>query len=94
MLDTMEGVEVAITGNRRLRFDSGEAIKDAAVAGMGIALMPSFLAADDVRHHRLVRLFPNWAGREITINAVYPNRKHLAAKVRQFIDMLVTHFQS
>nr|WP_310616463.1 LysR family transcriptional regulator [Pantoea cypripedii] len=88
------GAEVAIAGNRRLRFDSGEAIKDAAVAGMGIALMPSFLAADDVHHQRLVRLFPAWAGRDIAINAVYPHRKHLAAKVRQFIDMLVMHFPS
>jgi DNA-binding transcriptional LysR family regulator len=89
-----EGIEVTISGNRRLRFDSGEAIKDAAVAGMGIALLPSFLAADDLHHHRLVKLFPNLSGKDIAINAIYPNRKHLAAKVRRFIDMLVMHFPS
>ncbi|MBP2171229.1 DNA-binding transcriptional LysR family regulator [Erwinia toletana] len=89
-----DGVEVSISGNRRLRFDSGEAIKDAAVEGMGIALMPSFLAADDLHNHRLVKLFPHYAGKQIPINAIYPNRKHLAAKIRQFIDMLVINFQA
>lgn len=89
-----DGVEVSIKGNHRLRFDSGEAIKDAAVEGMGIAFLPSFLAADDLRKHRLVNLFPMYSGNEIAINAIYPNRKHLTAKVRQFIDILTMHFQA
>ncbi|MFP1890510.1 LysR family transcriptional regulator [Lonsdalea quercina] len=88
-----DGTEVSVAGNRRLRFDSGEAIKDAAVGGMGIAFLPSFLAEDDLRHNRLVKLFPNYSGKKITINAIYPHRKHLAAKVRQFIDALTMNFQ-
>jgi DNA-binding transcriptional LysR family regulator len=52
------------------------------------------LPADDLHHHRLVKLFPNLSGKDIAINAIYPNRKHLAAKVRRFIDMLVMHFPS
>ncbi|MFE8103133.1 LysR family transcriptional regulator [Brenneria goodwinii] len=87
-----DGTEVSITGNRRLRFDSGEAIKDAAAEGMGIAFLPSFLTVDDLHNKRLVNLFPRYSGKEISINAIYPNRKHLTAKVRQFIDMLVMHF--
>ncbi|WP_410014766.1 LysR family transcriptional regulator [Sodalis sp. C49] len=87
-----DGTPVLIDGRRRLRFDSGEAIKDAAVEGMGIAYLPSFLAEDDARKNRLVKLFPQYQGSEIPIHAIYPDRRHLAAKVRLFIDMLVQHF--
>ena len=88
-----DGIIVSVDGNRRLRFDSGEAIKDAAVEGMGIAFMPSFLAESDVLAKRLVKVLPEYQGNEIPIHAIYPNRKHLAAKVRLFIDMLVLNLQ-
>lgn len=91
LLRNKDGIETSITGNRRLRFDSGEAIKDAAVEGMGLAFLPSFLADADVQINRLVKLFPMYSGKEIPINAIYPNRKHLSAKVRRFIDMLVSN---
>ncbi|WP_034943297.1 LysR family transcriptional regulator [Erwinia oleae] len=92
-LKNNDGEEVFVTGNRRLRFDSGEAIKDAAVEGMGIAFLPSFLADGDLHKKRLVKLFPTFSGKETPINALYPSRRHLAAKVRLFIDMLTTHFE-
>ena len=88
-----DGIIVSVDGNRRLRFDSGEAIKDAAVEGMGIAFVPSFLAESDVLAKRLVKVLPEYQGNEIPIHAIYPNRKHLAAKVRLFIDMLVLNLQ-
>jgi len=88
-----DGIIVSVDGNRRLRFDSGEAIKDAAVEGMGIAFMPSFLAESGVVAKRLVKVLPEYQGNEIPIHAIYPNRKHLAAKVRLFIDMLVLNLQ-
>ncbi|UTV99871.1 LysR family transcriptional regulator [Marinomonas rhizomae] len=88
------GKDVTIAGTQRLRFDSGEAVKDAAVEGMGVAFLPSFLAVDDLQKNRLVKLFPEYSGKEIPIHAIYPNRKHLAAKVRKFIDMLTINLQN
>ena len=64
LLSNKDGIETSITGNRRLRFDSGEAIKDAAVEGMGLAFLPSFLADADVQTNRLVKLFPMYSGKK------------------------------
>ncbi|EPG2413613.1 LysR family transcriptional regulator [Klebsiella pneumoniae] len=82
------GQEIVIDGPSRLRFDSGEALHQAALAGMGIAFLPSFLAEPDVCAGRLLQLFPDVGGRDIPIHAVYPHRRHLAARVRLFIDRL------
>jgi DNA-binding transcriptional LysR family regulator len=44
---------------------------------------------DDLDAGRLVRLLPEYRPVEMSMNAVYPHRHHLSAKVRTFIDMLV-----
>ena len=57
----------------------------------GIALMAGFLVHDDLEQGRLVRLLPEYRPVEFSMNAVYPHRHHLSAKVRTFIDLLVQH---
>lgn len=84
------GQEIVIDGPSRLRFDSGEALHQAALAGMGIAFLPSFLAEQDLRAGRLRQLFPEVGGRDIPIQLVYPHRRYLAARVRWFIDRLAS----
>ncbi|WP_208910517.1 substrate binding domain-containing protein [Paracidovorax avenae] len=86
--DAQSGREMVIDGPARLRFDSGEALHQAALAGMGIAFLPAFLVEQDLRAGRLVQLFPDVGGREIPIQLVYPHRRYLAARVRLFIDRL------
>jgi hypothetical protein len=49
------------------------------------------LVADDLEQGRLVRLLPQYRPVEFSMNAVYPHRHHLSAKVRSFIDLLVHH---
>jgi DNA-binding transcriptional LysR family regulator len=62
--------------------------REAAVAGLGIAFLPSFLCAAEIRRKRLVPILEKFlpAGREIHV--VYPARRHLAAKTRAFLDYL------
>ncbi|HIE1389162.1 TPA: LysR family transcriptional regulator [Pseudomonas aeruginosa] len=86
--DAVDDCAIVIDGPARLRFDSGEALHQAALAGMGIAFLPSFLVETDLRAGRLVQLFPNVGGGELPIHLVYPHRRHLAARVRLFIDRL------
>lgn len=76
------------TAPARLRFDSGEALHQAALAGMGIAYLPDFLVDHDLRAGRLVQVLPGVGGGEMPIQVVYPHRRHLAARVRLFIDRL------
>lgn len=71
--------------------NSGEALREVALAGAAVCLMAGFLAQDDLESGRLVRLLPDYRTVELSMNAVYPHRHHLSAKVRTFIDMLVDH---
>lgn len=92
-LVTSSGSEVSIDGGRKLRFDSGEAIRESALQGMGVAFLPSFLVNDDVESGRLEKLLPNYGGKRLPIQVVYVSRNHLAQKIRLFIDGLVKHRQ-
>lgn len=69
--------------------DTGRA---AAVAGIGLVLTAPFMVADLLESGALVPLLPSYRTQEFEINAFYPHRRHLSAKVRAFIDMLVTWF--
>jgi DNA-binding transcriptional LysR family regulator len=80
---------VQISGN--LISNSGETLLLAALQGVGIWLAAGFLVADDLESGRLVRLLPEYRPVEMSMNAVYPHRHHLSAKVRSFIDLLVHH---
>jgi DNA-binding transcriptional LysR family regulator len=82
-------VSVRISGN--LVTNSGETLRLAALQGIGIALAAGFLIGDDLQTGRLIRLLPEYRPVEMSINAVYPHRHHLSAKVRSFIDLLVRH---
>ncbi len=86
-----DGESAIINGGRLLHFDSGEAIREAAMLGMGIAFLPSSLLAKDITDGRLVQVLPDMRGPKTPIQVIYPSRKHLAAKIRLFIDGLIAY---
>ena len=68
--------------------NSGDLTRHLALAGQGIALLPTFLVGDDLRAGRLVRLLAAAEPEPIPIHVVYPHRRFLQAKVRVFVDRL------
>jgi DNA-binding transcriptional LysR family regulator len=74
---------------RRLRFDDVQAIADAALEGCGLARLPQWLAAPHLREGRLVPLMTNEHTHLNDIHAVWPQTRHLPAKIRVAIDALV-----
>src|SRR5215831_363095 len=91
--DGPEGEQsVDATGN--LRANSDNALRLAAVHGQGLALAPSFLLIDEIKAGRLVPLLGEFLQTEHAINAIYPHRHYLSAKVRMFIDLLAKHFHA
>jgi DNA-binding transcriptional LysR family regulator len=80
---------VRISGN--LITNSGETLRLAALQGAGVCLAAGFLVHHDLEAGHLVRLLPEYRPVEFSMNAVYPHRHHLSAKVRTFIDMLAQH---
>lgn len=87
-LEGPQGVEtVRVEG--RLRTNSSEVVREAALAGLGIALRSTWDVGPDLKAGRLVHVLPEWTGgRRIAVHAVYPSRRHLEQKVRVFIAHL------
>lgn len=82
------GSWIKAPGRSRLRLDSGEALRDAALAGLGIAFLPDFLVADDLAAGRLRQILPGLQSDDVTIVALYPDKRLLEPRVRRFIDLM------
>ena len=72
--------------------DNGDALRLAAVAGLGITLLPTFIVGADLNEGRLQTVLDDYCPPDLSINAVYPSRRYLSARVRTFIDFLAASF--
>ncbi|GES42576.1 DNA-binding transcriptional LysR family regulator [Rhizobium sp. ERR 922] len=73
----------------RLITNSSEVVREAVIAGLGIALRSTWDIGPELRDGRLVQVLPAYEGsHNVTLSAVYPSRQFLPAKVRVFIDFL------
>lgn len=75
-----------------LETNSAIAFREAAIHGQGIILTPAPLVFDYLRAGTLVPILSEFLPKQFSIDALYPNREHLPAKVRTFIDLLVKNF--
>lgn len=64
----------------------------AALAGMGVTGLPSFVAEDALLEGALERVLPQWHLLTVSVYAATPTRKHMPARTRAFIDFLVETF--
>ena len=78
-----ERAQIALAG--RITADDFEALRALAVLGWGIALLPSFLCAEEAKERKLVSVLPNWRGDSVTISVVYPAQRFVSPKIRAFI---------
>ena len=82
---------ISVSGN--LRANNGEALRTAAIAGQGLAYLPTFIVADDLRAGTLVALELDQPTVEFGgIYAVFLPDRHPAAKLRAFIDFIANRF--
>ncbi len=80
-----------------LRANDSEALMDAALAGLGIVLLATWLVGPEMRAERLVEALPDWEaaiapGPEPAIWGVYPPKRVVSPKVRVFLDFLERRF--
>ena len=80
-----------VRGQPRLRADNGEMLRAAAVAGLGICILPSFIAAPGFENGTLVPLLADFPMEEGALQAVMPSRA-TTARVRALVDFLVARF--
>ncbi|PKU26488.1 LysR family transcriptional regulator [Telmatospirillum siberiense] len=91
---TLEGQRWAVEVHGRLRVDNGDALREAALGGVGIVTLPSFIVGRDLQAGSLVPLLSEYIPQDLAIHAVYPHNRHLSPKVRAFVDFLVEHIGS
>lgn len=80
--------EIAVRVSGCLRANNGNALRQAAVAGLGVVATPVFMACDDLRAGRLEQVLRDYMPPRRGIHVVYPHNRHLSAKVRAFVDFL------
>ncbi|MGH7161415.1 MAG: LysR substrate-binding domain-containing protein, partial [Acetobacteraceae bacterium] len=78
-----------VTPRSRISANNGEIVRDAAIAGLGLAVLPLFIVVDALRSGELIHVLSDQEPLPDTIYAVYPPVRHLPRRVRAFIDHLV-----
>ena len=68
--------------------NNGDVLIEAAIAGTGIALQPTFIAGAAVKEGKLKVILPEHEPEPMALYAVYAHRQLLASKVRSFIDFI------
>ncbi|MBP1150243.1 MULTISPECIES: LysR family transcriptional regulator [Methylocaldum] len=85
-----ETTVVKVTGN--MEANVADALRMAAINGLGLVLLPTYMVGQDIRKGRLNPVLTDYVPAPLEIHAVYPHRKHLSAKVRTFVDFLSERF--
>lgn len=85
-----DGVVVSVSS--RIDIANGEALREAAIAGLGIAVLPTFIIHDAVRRGALSIILEKHMKPPIAMYALYPSKRNQTARARAFIDFLVHDF--
>lgn len=92
MRDNGEMFSVSVSGP--IEVNSPIATRTAALAGLGFAPLPDFIADPALESGELVSVLDEWVPRDGGIFAVYPHRRYLPAKIRVFVDFLAQWFRT
>ncbi|MGX9741289.1 LysR family transcriptional regulator [Pseudocitrobacter corydidari] len=72
----------------RLSTDSLYVAKNAALAGLGIAIVSSWTVEEDLAQGRLVELLPDWQAAALPVHLVYPWARYYPTRLRKFLDLM------
>jgi DNA-binding transcriptional LysR family regulator/transcription elongation GreA/GreB family factor len=90
--ETEEG-PVAMRAGAKIVVDERGFLREAAIAGLGIVMLPDILVAEDLASGRLHRVLDDFQTIELTVNALHPHGRHAPASVRAFLDHLAVCFR-
>ncbi|MNN13008.1 HTH-type transcriptional regulator DmlR [compost metagenome] len=82
------GKAQAIQVAGRMRANNGEMLRDAAIAGMGVTYLPTFIVGQALADGRLVTVLDEWVTPPLQLSAVYPQHRQVARPVQGFVEFL------
>jgi DNA-binding transcriptional LysR family regulator len=91
-LETDQGEKHTLRVEPRRGCESMSALRDAAIRGLGVALLPDHVCREALLAGDLVRLFPAWHGLQGIVHLVFTTRRGLPPAVRALIDHLAAGF--
>ncbi len=84
--------DISIRSSGNLRLNDDDALAEAVLRGLGIALLPTFIIGKELQSGRLQSVLSEYIPLERNIYAVYLPTRYVSAKVRVFIDYLLKRF--
>jgi len=93
-LHTTDGQTAAISHHPRMVTDDMAALRQAALAGLGLVQLPTMMIWKDIEDGRLIHVLPDWRPRDGMIYAVFPSRRGLLPSVRALLDCLTRECKS
>lgn len=75
-----------------LKASNGEFLRDAAVSGLGVVLLPVFIVYQEITQGTLLPILTEYHYPQLAAYAVYPQTRHLSRRVRAFVDFLSKRF--
>jgi DNA-binding transcriptional LysR family regulator len=85
-----DGAQAEVQVSGRFSGNTAQALRKAALAGLGIALLPSTLTQRDLRAGLLVPVLPEYHRLGHGVHMVYPSRRYLPLAVSAFIDLVIS----
>ena len=83
---------IAVTVRGRFRADNSEAVREAVIAGAGVAVIPVWLFSDELTADHVRIVLGDFEPSTLPIHAVYPSRRLVSPKVRAMIEFLASEF--
>ena len=80
------------TINRILCSNNGEVLRDAAVKGLGLTKLPTFIVGAELQSGRLVSVLPDYEASSLHICLLYPPNRHLSARIKLFVEFFFERF--
>ncbi len=88
----VDGERITVKASGQFRANSANATRAMALNDLGIVMCPDHVVADDIAKGELVLLLQEYNAFDLGLYALYPHNRHLAVKVRVFVDFLATWF--
>lgn len=87
-----DGSVIGLSMESRISANNGEAIRDMAIAGLGIAVLPMFIAHEALQEGRVIRIAENLTPTPLPISAVWPPVKPMPMKLRAIVNHFAKAF--